>query len=196
MAAATFIAVGKMSLEDCPKLTCSCGCTERRLPSPAPSNSDALLASTSFMFILVCVPEPVCQMDNGNSSSQLPAKTSSAAVMIAAAVAGASNPRSRLTIAATRLTCASANTNSRGIRSLEIEKCAKLRCVCAPQSRFVGTSIRPKLSLSDRNKSTVCSLCSTLSATYRVLLVRLCVATTLACCVILMLYVKNFNIKI
>ena len=101
--------------------------------------TDARFASTSFMFMLVWVPEPVCQTASGNSASCLPAITSSAAAAIARALRSSRTPSCRLTIAAQRLTSASARMSSRGIRSVEMSKCWIARCVCAPQSRSAGT---------------------------------------------------------
>ena len=66
-AAAKCMAVGNTSLEDCPRLTSSLGCSSRCCPRTPPMSSDARLASTSFMFIWVCVPEPVCQTESGNA---------------------------------------------------------------------------------------------------------------------------------
>ena len=62
-AAATCIAVGNTSLEDCPRFTSSFGCTRRAAPRAPPSSSLARFASTSFTFMLVWVPEPVCHTD-------------------------------------------------------------------------------------------------------------------------------------
>ena len=65
MAAATCMAVGKVSLDDWLMLTWSLGCTGVLLPSCPPSSSIARLEMTSFTFILVCVPEPVCHTTRG-----------------------------------------------------------------------------------------------------------------------------------
>src|SRR4051812_33336287 len=100
--------------------------------------------------MLVCVPEPVCHTDNGNSSSCLPARTSSAARWIACAFSASSRPSSRFALAAAFLTLASAWTTGSGMRSLEIRKKRRLRSVWAPHSRSAGTSIGPKLSFSVR----------------------------------------------
>ncbi len=59
------IAVGKVSLEDCERLTWSLGCTGDFEPSSPPSISIARLAITSLAFMLVWVPEPVCQTTSG-----------------------------------------------------------------------------------------------------------------------------------
>jgi hypothetical protein len=68
---------GNMSLLDWLALTWSFGWTAR------PSRSDESVASTSFMFMLLLVPEPVWKTSIGNSSSQRPSATSSAAAAIA-----------------------------------------------------------------------------------------------------------------
>ena len=118
--AARCMAVGKMSFEDCPKLTSSFGCTVRFSPRWPPNNSDSRLARTSFMFIWVCVPEPVCQMDSGNSKLCLPCKISRAAVTMASALCEGNKPRSRLTRAQAAFTLARAKINSMGICSVEM----------------------------------------------------------------------------
>ena len=142
------MAVGITSLEDCPRLTWSLGCTKRDAPRSPPSNSLARFASTSFMFMLVCVPEPVCHTSNGNSSSCLPAITSCAAAMIASACLPLSKLRSRFTLAAAALINANARNNSTGMRSWDILKCSSERCVWAPQYRVAATLIVPKVSRS------------------------------------------------
>ena len=102
------------------------------------------------MFMLVWVPEPVCQTDSGNSSSCLPASTSSAAATIASAFFASSMPSSRLTTAALRFTSASARISSGGMRSPEMSKWCRERWVCAPHRRSAGTSMSPKVSFSMR----------------------------------------------
>ena len=64
-AAATCMAVGKVSLEDWPRLTWSLGCTGALPPRDCASISLARAASTSLTFMLVWVPEPVCQGTSG-----------------------------------------------------------------------------------------------------------------------------------
>ncbi len=149
-AAAMFIAVGKTSFDDWPRLTSSFGCTSRPSPRGPPSSSEARLASTSFTFMLVCVPEPVCQTASGNSAAWRPASASSAAAAIASAISCASTPSLALTCAAARLTISSARINSGAILSLEIRKWWSERWVCAPHSRSAGTSIVPNASRSRR----------------------------------------------
>ena len=55
------IAVGKVSFDDCDRLTWSFGWIGVFEPSSPPSSSIARFAMTSFAFMFVCVPEPVCQ---------------------------------------------------------------------------------------------------------------------------------------
>ncbi len=116
-------------------------------------SSLARLASTSFMFMLLCVPEPVCHTTSGNSSGHLPSRTSSAAASIARAFGASSTPSASFTVAAARLTSASARTISTGMRSPEMRKCSSDRCVCAPHNRAAATSIGPKVSFSMRVES-------------------------------------------
>ena len=54
------IAVGKVSLLDCPMLTWSFGCTGCCEPSVPPTSWMQRLEMTSFTFMLDWVPEPVC----------------------------------------------------------------------------------------------------------------------------------------
>ena len=89
-AAAMCIIVGKLSLEDWPRLTWSFGCTGSRDPSGRPRISFARLAMTSFAFMLVWVPEPVCQTGSGKSSSRSPSAISCAAWRIAPAISAGS----------------------------------------------------------------------------------------------------------
>ena len=58
-AAAICIAVGNVSLDDCPMFTWSLGCTGSRDPIFFPDARLARLEITSLTFILVLVPEPV-----------------------------------------------------------------------------------------------------------------------------------------
>ena len=71
--AATWIADGKTSLDDCEALTWSFGCTG------VPSASVASVAMTSLVFMLLDVPEPVWKTSIGKCSSQSPRATSAAA---------------------------------------------------------------------------------------------------------------------
>ena len=68
-AAATWIAVGNTSLDDCDAFTSSFGCTGR------PSDADARWAITSLAFMFVDVPEPVWNVSTGNWSSHRPSAT-------------------------------------------------------------------------------------------------------------------------
>src|SRR5688500_17654392 len=149
-AAAICIAVGNTSLEDCPRLTSSFGCTRRFAPRSPPSSSEARFASTSLTFMLLCVPDPVCQTASGNSWSCLPASTSSAAAMMASALLRSSSPSPALTSAAAFFTRARPWITASGMRSLEMRKKRRLRSVCAPHRRDCGTSMVPKLSCSRR----------------------------------------------
>ena len=156
-AAATFIAVGKTSFDDWPRLTSSLGCTRRPSPRAPPRISEARLASTSLTFILVCVPEPVCQTASGNSPSCRPASPSSAAATMASAVFADRMPSSTFTCADARLTISSARMSAGGIFSVEMRKYWSERCVCAPHKCSSGTSIGPKVSRSARVDRTVMS---------------------------------------
>ena len=148
IAAATCMAVGKMSFEDWPMLTWSFGCSRRFSPRSPPISSEPRLASTSFMFMLLWVPEPVCQTASGNSCGWRPSSTSSAARMMASALSAGSLPSERFTAAAARLTWARAATSSGAMRSVEMWKWWSERWVWAPQRWSAGTSIGPKLSFS------------------------------------------------
>ena len=147
---ATWIAVGKLSFVDWPRFTSSFGWTSLRSPRSPPRSSLARFASTSLTFMFVCVPLPVCQTTSGNSSSQRPASTSSAAATIATPLAASSWPSSTWTSAAAFLTSTSAWTSSRGMRSPEILKFRRERSVCAPHRRCASTSTAPQLSFSVR----------------------------------------------
>ena len=122
-------------------------------PSSPPSSSIARLLSTSFTFMLLCVPLPVCHTTSGNCSSNLPAITSSAAVWMAAAIAGA-RPKRWLTDAAAFLSTANARISGSGMRSPAppppILKLSRERCVWQPQYLSLGTSTEPMVSYSMR----------------------------------------------
>ncbi len=60
--AATWIAVGNVSLDDCEALTWSLGCTS----TPARCAREAM---TSLAFMFELVPEPVWKTSMGNASS-------------------------------------------------------------------------------------------------------------------------------
>ncbi len=55
------MAVGKVSLDDCPMFTSSFGCTGDLLPITPPRSWMDRFESTSFTFMFDWVPEPVCQ---------------------------------------------------------------------------------------------------------------------------------------
>ncbi len=65
IAAATCMAVGNTSLDDCEQFTSSLGWIGFLDPSTPPASSIARFAITSFAFMFVCVPLPVCQMTSG-----------------------------------------------------------------------------------------------------------------------------------
>ena len=88
------MAVGKVSLDDCPMLTSSLGPTGCCVPSVPPSSWMARLESTSLTFMFDWVPDPVCQTNSGKCSSSLPDAASSAARTIASAFQSASRPPS------------------------------------------------------------------------------------------------------
>ena len=69
-------------------------------PNLPPFNTCARLAITSFRFMLDCVPEPVCQITNGNWSSNLLAKISSQAWAIKSRFSTGNTPKSWLAYAA------------------------------------------------------------------------------------------------
>ena len=100
MATAICMTVGKLSLDDWPRLTWSLGWTGA-LPPLLPVNSSfARPAMTSLAFMLVWVPEPVCQTTSGNSSSNLPSATSSAARAMTSTKSAGISPRDLLARAA------------------------------------------------------------------------------------------------
>ena len=149
---ATCIAVGNVSLLDCPRFTWSFGCTGDLEPSSPPASSIARFEITSLAFMLVCVPEPVCHTTRGKWSSSSPATTSRAASTISDAMSRSSVPRSPLATAAACLTRPNASMIERPHtnRSRPIGKLPMLRCVCAPQYREASTSISPMESVSTR----------------------------------------------
>ena len=68
IAAAMYIADGKVSFEDCDMLTWSLGCTGFLLPSGVPASWLARFAITSLTFMLNWVPLPVIHTCSGNMS--------------------------------------------------------------------------------------------------------------------------------
>src|SRR5262245_27102875 len=65
IAAAMYIADGKVSFEDCDMLTWSFGCTGVFEPSGVPASWQQRLEMTSLTFMLNCVPLPVIQTCSG-----------------------------------------------------------------------------------------------------------------------------------
>ena len=98
--AATCMAVGNVSLEDCPMFTWSLGCTGVLLPIWPPTSWMARLLITSLTFMLVCVPDPVCQTRSGKWSSSSPSITSSQTRAIRLAIQPGSLPAFPLASAA------------------------------------------------------------------------------------------------
>src|SRR6478735_7541449 len=143
--AARRIAVGKVSLLDCPALTWSLGCTA------SPERRWASRATTSLTFMFVDVPDPVWKTSTGKCPSWAPAATSSAAVATASASAGSSTPASALTRAAAALTRARAWMISGGMPSPEIGKFSTARAVWAPHRASAGTRTSPIESCSTRS---------------------------------------------
>jgi hypothetical protein len=112
-----YIAVGKVSFDDCDMLTSSLGWMGFFEPSSPPASSMARLEMTSLAFMLDCVPLPVCQMRSGKCSSSLPAMTSSAARTMSCSFSRGSLPSSAFASAQAFLRMPSARMISRGITS-------------------------------------------------------------------------------
>jgi hypothetical protein len=159
-AAAMCIMVGKLSLEDWPRLTWSFGCTGFRLPSGCPSIWLARLAITSLAFMLVWVPLPVCQTGNGNSSSRSPAAISSAALAMVPARSAGSSPRRAFAAAQADLCRPTARIRPGGNRSVPMRNRRRARSVCGPQSRSAGMSMAPRESVSVRRASAMLGECA------------------------------------
>ncbi len=112
---------------------------------------------TSLAFMFDEVPDPVWNTSTGNSASQAPSATSSAAATMASAD-GARRPRARrrapaLARAASAFTSASARMRRRLIGRPEIGKFSTARWVCAPHLAAPGTWTSPSESCSTRNPS-------------------------------------------
>ena len=127
------MAVGKVSLEDCERLTSSLGWMGVLLPSTPPASSMARLETTSLTFMFDCVPEPVCQTTSGKWSSSSPAMIWSQAATIRSRLPSSSTPSSALARAAAFLRIPKARTTSSGMRSPPMRKLLRERSVCAPQ---------------------------------------------------------------
>jgi hypothetical protein len=143
-AAATWIADGNTSFDDCEALTWSLGWTLR------PSRSDARLARTSLAFMLELVPEPVWNTSMGNCASQRPSATSAAAALMASAMSDSITPSRALACAAAPLMRASAAISEASRRTPEIGKFSTARWVWAPHRAVAGTRTSPMLSCSMR----------------------------------------------
>ena len=141
--AATWIEVGKVSLDDWLAFTWSLGCTS----TPARAASEA---STSFMFMFDEVPEPVWNTSTGNCPRCSPSTISAAADRIASACSAVRTPSSAFTFAAAALTRAIALTCSASRVAPLIGKFSTARCVWARHSASRGTSTSPMLSCSMR----------------------------------------------
>ena len=99
--------------------------------------------------MLVCVPDPVCQIERGNSSSYRPAARASAASTIARAQSSDSRPRERLARAAAAFWWPKAWMTSQGIFGPS-GKSRRARAVCGPHRRSAGTISDPATSASSR----------------------------------------------
>ena len=119
------------SLDDCPMLTWSLGCTSREPRSP-PSNWLARLAMTSLALVLVEVPEPVWKMSSTKCRSSCPSITSCAAATMALPMPSSSWPSDILLRAADCLISPRARMKVRGKRSPLMGKFSTARMVEAP----------------------------------------------------------------
>mmetsp|Transcript_34926 Transcript_34926/g.88624 ORF Transcript_34926/g.88624 Transcript_34926/m.88624 type:complete len:228 (-) Transcript_34926:2-685(-) len=152
---AMYMAVGNESLLDWPMFTWSFGWTGVFEPTSPPSIWIARFEMTSFTFMLDCVPLPVWKTTSGKWSASVPAMTSSAAATMAPPTFLSMSPASMLYCVAHFLSTPYALITGSGMRAAEppIGKFWSERCVCAPQSTSVLTSIGPKASLSVRVES-------------------------------------------
>src|SRR5690348_2651288 len=103
--------------------------------------------------MFVDVPEPVWNTSIGNSASNSPAATRSAAATIASACSADTTPSSAFTTAADALICASACTSAGASGRPEIGKFSTARCVCARHNASRGTFTSPIVSCSIRNSA-------------------------------------------
>src|SRR3954453_405318 len=143
--AATWIALGNTSFDDCDALTWSLGCTSR------PTARDARVAVTSFAFMLLDVPDPVWKTSIGNCASCSPCATSAAAARIACAISLSSTPSSPLATAAALLIAPRAATSCRSMGMPESGKFSTARWVWARHNAVAGTRTSPIESCSTRN---------------------------------------------
>ena len=129
------MAVGKVSLDDCPRFTWSLGCTGFFVPRSPPASSIARFEMTSLEFMFDCVPDPVWNTTSGKWSSSFPAITSSAARTIRSAKSDGSSPSSALAWAAAFFSTPNARIIGRPQTKVSrpMSKLPRLRWVCAPQ---------------------------------------------------------------
>jgi hypothetical protein len=106
--AATCIAVGNVSFDDCPMLTWSFGCTGDLDPMTPPTSWMHRFAITSLTFMFDWVPDPVCHTRNGKWASSSPSITSSQTRAMSAAIQEGSRPAEPLASAAAFFTCPNA----------------------------------------------------------------------------------------
>ena len=147
---ARWIADGKTSLEDCDALTWSLAWTA----PGSPRRSAASVAMTSLAFMLDEVPEPVWNTSTGNSASQSPEATSSAAAEMASASRASTcgtSSRSALTRAASPFTSARARIRRLSIGRPEMGKFSTARWVWAEYLADAGTITSPIESCSTRD---------------------------------------------
>ena len=112
--AATWMAVGITSLDDCPMFTASFGWMGDLPPRTPVSISLATPAITSLVFMFVEVPLPVWKTSTTNCASSRPSATACAAWTIGSPCEGSSSPRSMLTCAAAFLMRPIARIMARG----------------------------------------------------------------------------------
>src|SRR6266481_9051856 len=151
VAAATCIAEGKLSFDDCDMLTWSFGWTGVLLPSGVPASWQHRFEMTSFTFMLNCVPLPVIHTCNGNMSWCCPDRSSSQVWTMSRYRLSSSRFPAWLALAAPFFSVAYAVIISRGIRSFPMLKCSSDRCVWAPHKRSAVTLTSPSESVSMRN---------------------------------------------
>ena len=129
------MAVGKVSLEDWPRLTWSLGWTGAFEPISPPASSTARLEMTSLAFMFDCVPDPVWKTTSGNSASSRPEMTSSPAAAMRSAISAGSSPSSAFARAADFLRTPRAWIMGRPQTKVSrpMSKLCRLRSVWAPQ---------------------------------------------------------------
>ena len=142
--AATCVAVGNVSLDDCDMFTSSFGWTV----TPSAAQSDAM---TSLVFMLELVPDPVWNTSTGKCWSTSPSAIRPAAATIAFTFSRSSSPRRPLTVAQADLSSPSARICARSSPRPETGKFSTARWVCARQRASTGTRTSPIVSCSIRN---------------------------------------------